>query len=140
MGDILSDYTVIRELLGVTAEQLPDATVEADELLGYAEVRVKAACTTWAAETGANLVRLKTAVSALVAAQLVVSTAAGEVSSVQLADWRYELTTGGIQASTVRRDDLLKLAREALAGVTTITHATPVHFTLAGPTRKAAEG
>ena len=75
MADILveADFGQVRELLGVDAGELPDATISGFAYLEAAELDVKHRVTDWSdlLATADGEIRLKTAVAYLTAARLV---------------------------------------------------------------------
>lgn len=67
-----SDYPAIRALIdtALTAEELPDAVIGYDQVVGYADRLVKTFVPTAEALTGDNLLRAKLAARLIAAAQL----------------------------------------------------------------------
>lgn len=69
------DYPAIRALLDttLTSEELPDAAIGYDQVVGYADRLVKTYVATAESLTGDNLLRAKLAARLIAAAQLAVS-------------------------------------------------------------------
>ena len=67
-----SDYPAIRALIdtALTAEELPDAAIGYDQIVGYADRLVKSYVPTAESLTGDNLLRAKLAARLIAAAQL----------------------------------------------------------------------
>jgi hypothetical protein len=132
MGDILTDYTGIRDLLGEDTTTLPNAVIDEDPYLPYVEAQVKARISGYATLTGANLVRLKTAVAAWTAARLAGGAlATGDVTSLRLADYQYQVSLGGVEGWRQRVAELMEFAVSSLAGITTRTWTPPTALVIA---------
>ncbi len=128
-----SDYPAIREALdvGLTLQQLPDATIGRDIFLGAAEAELLKRVPTAASMTGEDLLRVKRALVWLTAANLAHSVVRITSLSIQVRDMSYSRQTfdPDEKAAELRRRAESEI--EILAPPATATPSRPIAFALA---------
>jgi len=139
------DYDSVRNLLGVTSDDVADATINDTPFLPSVEAEITSAITGYAALTGANSTRLKTGAACWTAALLcgyLTGVQADAASDLGFTVGAYSEKVGssaGVDYATLA-SDLRVRAAEALAGISTRTWTRPSLMKFGGRTNRADEG
>jgi hypothetical protein len=131
-----ADYGIVRALLGVSATEIPDATVLMEPFLPTAEAIVKAGITNYASLTsGDNQVHLRAGTAELCAALLCEKMQRDDAQSFTIGQFEERGTKVDWRA---KAQELLQAAKLSLSAITTRTWTRRTLVAVAGPTRSGA--
>lgn len=135
LSNAASDYGAIRSLLGASAVELPDATIEQSPFLPTAEAIVKQGVTTYAtiiSAAGDNLHLLKAGAAALTAALLCQEMQQDDSAGFRVGEYE---ETGNKIDWRAKAGELLAAAKRALGAISTRAFTRRTLVAVAGPTR-----